>query len=181
MANTCFTDITINGNINEINSLWRHLNEALPEQSDGWIGNLIKYIGKPTEGVSCRGTVTYTSKMGNESICISQEDAWEPHLAPIVLFCEKYAPRVEILYEAEEGGCGLYLTNNNDMAGKWIVYADHGPLEDIDSPITTSELMYKLNSLFGNDDNLEKLIEKAEDEYGACIEQWDFCDICDVC
>lgn len=190
MANWCWTNIEITGAINEINALDKHIHKALYEEVEhpGWIGNMIEYIGKTTEGISCRGSVSDIYKYPQKSrkklsseMCICQEDAWEPHLAPIVLFCEKYAPNVEILYQAEEPGCGLYLTNIDDLAGRWDVYVEDGPLTDINVPITTSELKDALEECFGSGLSFDELLEKARDEFDASINQWQFCDICDVC
>ena len=127
MANWCTSSITICGNSNEIKILWNHLNKAISIErapSDfgpSWLGNLVVYLGSSWEDVDCRGTITYLEMKENNKIIIKTETAWAPLLEPFRMLIEKYAPKASMSYVGIEPNMGLYLTNDSNLAGKYII------------------------------------------------------------
>lgn len=131
MPNWCATYITIqNENEEELKRLEEELTNALKgndsDFGDNWLGNLLLYLGYSldevsTGPISCRGSIDYIERFDDE-LLIDMQSAWTPHLLPIKLFTEKYAPESEILYTAEEPGFELYLTNDPEKENRISVF-----------------------------------------------------------
>lgn len=133
MANWCATTIVVeNRDIETIRNLKKEFEKAFEcnEIKNGfgkmWLGNILSYLGYNENevlhgNISCRGEVSYM-ELCNNTLMICTETAWIPMLKVIVMMVEKYAPDSSITYSAIEEGCGIYSTNDPDVAE--TVYVD---------------------------------------------------------
>lgn len=129
MANNCFTDYVIEGDQQELQSLYEALQridtKAELKTTSGfgsrWLGNLVTEIGGDWNNVYCRGTVDWYELEDNQ-LQILTDTAWVPMNEVFDFIVEKF-PGLEYYYQAEEPGCELFWTN--DTAGihfsKYIV------------------------------------------------------------
>lgn len=135
MPNWCSTNITINcKNAEEARMLYKKIEEGTSVEyckSDFgrfWLGNLVGNLGIDSMkdgkdfSVRCRGTITcFDCYEDEEDVFIMTETAWCPMLQMWEMICDKYLSEYKIWYEAEEGGCGLFFTNNPQLVGKYLI------------------------------------------------------------
>ena len=122
MANWCYSSYCIEGDNEEVRSLYRRMKrlqdrrKSLVENDFGktWLGNLVTDLGSDWKEVYCRGT---WSDLGYEKgiLRFNTETAYSPMNAVMKLAKSKY-PSLRIYYSAEEDGWGMYVTN--DAEGK---------------------------------------------------------------
>ena len=128
MSNSCFSRVIIVGPEEEITLLDNKIDEIPRGEHDKyglWLGSILKYLGDWKEEdenapCSCRGTLNYKEAY-KDTLTLDIESAWSPHLGAISRLVDRYAPGAEILYEAEEPGMRLYLSNDPDTVGKFYV------------------------------------------------------------
>ena len=127
MANICSTDITLRGPKEELDRIYSAL-EAVMKSDDHWSARLLiesglyKTIDEMSEDhLYVRGSISNLDYTDDNTISVSQEDNWSPQLDGIKLVCEALAPNVEIVYKAEEPGCGFAKTNSDDIVGDYFV------------------------------------------------------------
>lgn len=90
----------------------------------GWIGNLMKFIGKEPDLGNCRGWISYIQEEPDANmLVIDMESAWAPKVWPIKRFAEYFVPDAVVLYTAVEPGCELYMTNDESFMGSYFVDA----------------------------------------------------------
>ena len=136
MPNWCWTDCTIVCKSNkDRNIILDELDKV--KQDEGiengfgnlWLGNLLYHIGYPKEDIcngdvcECRGEIEYFDESKDKEVQLGIESAWEPMLKVIRLFANKYISGYKIRYVSEESGCGMYITNQRDVRGKYEVNA----------------------------------------------------------
>ena len=149
MPNWCWTRITINHEsekeIEKLNKLideWTSKDYMDNGFGHEWLGNIVLGSGVGTVDTNaetdlwCRGSITYREVNGNQ-LLIDTETAWSPILKMWVKLLEKYLPDAELIYTAEECGCGLYSTNDPSM--KDCYYIDCWDIPDIESDYEASE------------------------------------------
>ncbi len=184
MPNWCYSSVNIRGPKDEIGKFDKQVKEACSSNplkadfGDWWLGNLLLHLGYKDDDVvqgdiRCRGSiidydVSYEENYGD--ILLSVESAWGPHLGPIVLMRDKYAPNCEILYVAEELGCGLFWSNDPEYYGKWYVdvwdyeIEDLVPLHDC-VPISDESLVRTLEGILGHSGSISELIQEIRVKY----------------
>lgn len=190
MPNWCFTKITINHwNYNELERFDKLLDEWMSKNymDNGfgleWLGNIVgnSGIGTITEDgkatYKCRGSLTY-KELNDNYLLIETETAWCPMLKMWIALVEKYLPDADIIYSAEECGCGLYSTNDLNIADCYII--DSWDIDEVESDWEVSEqtlretLQKLLNSKKRKIENLLKEFEDSEYSDGMSINKWDF-------
>lgn len=190
MPNWCFTKITINHwdqrGLERLDALldeWT--SKDYKENGFGleWLGNIVGNSGIGTiteEGkatYSCRGRMTYKDLADNQ-LLIDTETAWSPMLKMWIALVERYLPDAEIIYTADECGCGLYCTNDPTLENCYII--DSWDIDEVESDWEASEktviktLQKLLNSKKRKIDALLKEFEDSEYSDGMSINKWDF-------
>lgn len=190
MPNWCSTRIIIKCNDEEkMKNFEEKLRELIShnymENGFGltWLGNLVGNSGigtvdenKETD-LRCRGSITYMEKFGEE-LFIDTETAWAPMLKVFVKLLEKYLPEAELIYEAEEPGCGVYYTNDPDLVGKYSLGA-YG-CDDVNSAIdyNEEEVVNELKKIVKTEsDNLDEVLKalwKSEFATDVWFYQWEY-------
>lgn len=135
MPNWCYTNITINcKNAKEAKMLHNKIEEWTTSDycKNGfgrfWLGNIVGNSGIDSMkdgkdfSVRCRGTLEYLDyKEGENTVSAVTETAWCPMLKMWEKICEKHLTEHEIIYTAEEPGCGLFYTNDPVLSGVYII------------------------------------------------------------
>ena len=120
MANWCYTSYVIDGKRKEVQSLFSKMNnlenrkKSLEDNSFGktWLGNLVVKLGAKWQEVHCRGA--WSDLDWNGSILrFNTETAWGPMYEVFKLIKSIY-PSLEIFYQAEEDGMGVFITNDSE-------------------------------------------------------------------
>ncbi len=193
MPNWCYTRITINHeNETELKNLYKLIEEWTSKNymengfGHNWLGNIVLGSGVGTvdtgndTDLRCRGNIDY-SDLNDNQLIIHTETAWNPMLKMWIKVLEKYLPDAELLYEAEECGCGLYSTNDPYMKGCY--YIDSWDIEDIESDMEASEetvreiLQNLLDTMETDIDKLLRMFEESEHSENMSIHKWDFDEI----
>lgn len=141
MPDWCFTHLVIqHENENVIEKLEKLINEWTSKDyienrfGKDWLGNIVGNSGIGMVGceknynkkldadkyVFCRGRIYDMDRCGNE-LSINEESAWSPALGLWLRVIDKYAKGAKLIYTAEEGGCGVYITNDEDYLNKYYV------------------------------------------------------------
>lgn len=193
MPNWCLTRITINHESEEkLKELEKLINEWTSKDymKNGfgleWLGNIVGNSGVGTvdenqeTDLRCRGRLTYMEYFDGQ-LTIDTVTAWSPMLKMWKKVLDKYLPDAELIYLAEEGGNGLYSTNDPCMKDCYII--DSWEIEEIDSDWEATEDQVKkvLQKLLETDEtDVEKLIDMFEDSEHSdnmSIHKWDFDEI----
>lgn len=193
MPNWCYTKITINHDdelrLKELENLiekWTSHNYKENGFGLNWLGNIVGNSGigtvdkNPETDLRCRGSLIYMENMGDQLV-IDTETAWSPMLKMWTKLLEKYLPDAELIYEAEECGCGLHSTNNPCMKDCYII--DSWDIDDIETDWEASEetVIKTLQKLLNTDEtDIDKLIdmfEESEHSDNMSIHKWDFDEI----
>lgn len=194
MPNWCNTTITINNkNEKELKDFESKIKEwtshDYKENGFGlkWLGNIVGNSGIGTidenqdTDLSCRGWLTDIDNLGSQ-LLISTETAWVPMLQMWVKLLEKYMPEAELIYQAEEPGLQMYVTNDSSLESTYVldIFDPVDKLEEIESnwEIDGNSLKEILQDLLETkEDNLDKLISLfKESDYGehANISEWEY-------
>lgn len=209
MSNWCLTKIDINTDSDETaQAIHDKLEQWLkaPEDEfinggDGWLGCLAvnsgviaSYddIGKSL--ILCRGEVECLT-LDSEGVHMLTSTEWEPMMEVIYRAIEKNFDLngIEIIYSAEEPENGLYVTNDEDVAGTYHV----GICSDAGKQVmdafgaeeeyvecyncynySEKELIARLKKAFGigDDENptIEDLLDVAAGHPGIRIDMWEY-------
>ena len=194
MPNWCSTSIYIKHNdTKKLEELYNNINQwmrknAMENGFTNWLGNIVlnAKIGtvdtdKKTD-LKCRGGIVFLdfSDMKNE-INIDTETAWVPMLKIWQKLIDKYLPDADIIFEATEPGCGIFVTNDADLQDKWLVdgwdfYEDW--IEECYESIPKDALITKLKKGLKTDcddiDTLLKMFNESEASEHASINEWDY-------
>lgn len=121
MPNWCSTDYRIKGSMKSIDRITQMLNKSW-KNDNGWLGSLVLQVTKEKEcKVYSRGWMRDKPNRENKnSVFISCDTAWG-ELEEWRQFVERTFDDVSIEYLAIEPGCGVYLTNMDEYADKYIV------------------------------------------------------------
>lgn len=197
MPNWCSTEIIIYcDNNEEIENLYNKIKEWTSKDYEpngfglNWLGNIVgnSEIGTIDTGtetdLSCRGYLAYLDYSSGE-LRISTDTAWRPMLGMWDKLADKYLTNPHIIYEAEEAGCELFHTNNDDLAGTYWSYNDG--LEDFpdEYSISPSELKTALQKLLeSNENDLDKLLNlfhESDFSDDIFIQKWEYVPLSEYC
>lgn len=206
MPNWCFTNIAINADSEEaaktiydkLENEWLKAPEGEPVSGFGndWLGCLAvnsgvidSYDNVDESPIACRGEVEDVTLDG-ESVYMITSTAWGPMIEPIYRAIEKNfgLDGIDIVYSAEEPGCGLYITNNEDVADTYYVEIDDEAGEQVLDAFGVEDyecdnysegyLAEKLKKAFGigDDENptIEDLLDTAAEHPGIYIHLWEY-------
>ena len=121
MANWCSTNYIIDGDKNELKSLYELIKPLYDDRKcETWLGDVVSALGKNPEKVSCRGSIEYLDFDG-EKITMDTESAWVRCNEVEDLIRERF-PHIRIFFYSEELGCEVCETN--DQNG---IYFDYDP------------------------------------------------------
>lgn len=175
MPNWCYTNITISHETEtEIEKLGKLIDEWTSKDymengfGHDWLGNVVLGSGVGTvdtdakTDLRCRGSITYREVNGNQ-ITMSTETAWAPMLKMWLKIIDKYLPGAELIYSAEEFGCGICTTNDPDLVGKYVIdyWGDKNIESDWEAKEETAVELLQI-ILDTTETNIEKLIAMAE-------------------
>ena len=186
MPNWCYTNITINGNENDLKVFNKLLDQWTSRDymkngfGHNWLGNIVLGSGigtvdiNPETDIRCRGVITQ-KQLCDDMLDIQTETAWGPMLDMWVKLVEKFIPDADITYAAEEGGCGIFCTNDPDLVGKYVVDSWTGNIES-DWEMEEKALIEILQKLMNtNETDIDKLNSLLyEREYDISINKWEY-------
>ena len=124
MPNWCSTSYVIDGKRKEVQSLFSKMNnlenrkKPLVGNTFGktWLGCLVTRLGGDWQKVYCRGS--WSDLDWNGAILrFNTETAWGP-MTEVFKFIKKQYPSLEIYWQAEEDGNGVYCSN--DVEGRYF-------------------------------------------------------------
>ena len=124
MPNWCSTSYVIDGKRKEVQSLFSKMNnlenrkKPLVDNTFGktWLGCLVTKLGGDWQKVYCRGS--WSDLDWNGAILrFNTETAWGP-MDEVFKFIKKQYPSLEIYWQAEEDGNGVYCSN--DVKGRYF-------------------------------------------------------------
>lgn len=190
MPNWCYTKITINHEderkLKELeNKIDEFTSHDYMENGFGlkWLGNIVGNSGigtvdeNPETDLRCRGSITYIENYGDQLV-IDTETAWTPMLEMWVKLLEKYLPDAELIYSAEECGCGIWSTNDPCMKGCYVI--DALDMENVESDWEAPEgaVVKLLQELLQTEnENIDELLEAFEEsDFSYClgIHKWNY-------
>jgi hypothetical protein len=188
MPNWCFSEISITGDKKELSILKDNLEKAKIHKGtensfgEGWLGNIVEYLGYDYNSIPCRGSITDYNYLDNE-IILTTETAWGPIMKPILMLVDKFAPNSQTLYFSEEPGCCIFCTNDPDIVGKYRldVWDDRIDIDDwVYEPQSQDDLKDWLEELLHKKDGFNRLLKEASKEYDFSINKYEYCDINDL-
>ena len=188
MPNWCYTNITISHEnpqkikkFNDLLDKWTSKNYMENGFGLEWLGNVVGNSGIDTADekhdfkVRCRGRIIYKA-FDDKVITIDTETAWVPMLQMWIKVLERYLPDAELIYTAEEPGCGIYYTN--DPTVKDSYYIDSWSQEVCTNPEGhESEAINVLQKLLKTDEcNIKRLTEMLNKSNvdDVIINQWEY-------
>jgi hypothetical protein len=186
MPNWCLTNITINGNENDLKVFdklldqWTSRNYIKNGFGHSWLGNIVLGSGigtvdtNPETDIRCRGSITQ-KQLCDDMLDIQMETAWVPMLDMWVKLVEKFIPEADITYTAEEHGCGIFCTNDPDLVDKYVVDSWDDDIES-DWEMEEKTLIEILQKLMNtNETDIYKLSSLLyEGEYDISINKWEY-------
>lgn len=201
MPNWCFTNITMAGQREKVQFLYDKIEEwtskdyAQNEFGNSWLGNIALGSGIATEedidkrdAPRCRGAIINLeielNNIQDAYLTVQTETAWNPMMKMWSMINEQYDLNLNIVYSAEEPGCELYLTNDPDIAGTYII--DAYDMDEIQTEYCIEEkyVVRELQELFSTTEiDIEKLINMFdESEYSErmSIGKYSFVEIEDL-
>ena len=188
MPNWCYTRIRVEDekkNLENFKSLvekWTSHNFGKNDFGLNWLGNIVgnSKIGTiDTEDESflaCRGRLLEIEVHDGEMI-IDTETAWGPMLKMWAILFEKYLPDAIFYYAAEEGGTGLYITDDPLMENKYVIYSDGEDEIEYDSEATEETVVNILKECLKvkKEISLNNLLTiLSEGDFPISINKWDF-------
>lgn len=195
MPNWCSTSIYIKHNdTKKLEELYNNINQwmrkdAMENGFTNWLGNIVlnAKIGtvdtdKKTD-LKCRGGIVFLDFDDfNDAIIIDTETAWVPMLKIWQKLIDKYLPDADIIFEATEPGCGIFVTNDADLQGKWLVdcwgfyedWIEEGFYESIPKDVLINCLKKGLKTDCDDIDTLIPMFNKSEASEHASINEWDY-------
>lgn len=194
MPNWCYNYITIN---NEDKKELEKLNNLIEEWTSkdhvengfglNWLGNIVGNSGIDTwdeekhnfsSGTRCRGTLVEYN-LDEEELLITTETAWCPMIQMWIKILEKYSPTSSLVFDAEEPGNEIYVTNDDYYRGLYYIDScrddydfDREANEDI-----VRELIQKLCNTEETDIEVLMEIFKQSEQEDIWIHEWDMVEL----
>ena len=193
MPNWCSTKIKFTGSESEIERFRKLLDEWLSKSycQNGfdyadrycWLGNIVGNSGIDNRdngdfNVFCRGSIADMDWSDGELI-IWEESAWAPAIRLWEMVIEKYNLDVQMLFYADECGCGIHDTNDEDYKDFYTVDCCNNGLLKEGLPeyddFKQDALVPLLQKIVkSTETSIEKLIELVEDTFEEVwIRKWD--------
>ena len=176
MANTCFTQYVVEGDISELKDLYakmKSLEEGkAPLVDEGadktWLANLVNLLGGDWNNFECRGDF-YDVSLNEEKgeLRYSVDSSWL-ELADVREFIGECYPSLTIYFRAEESGCGIYETN--DIESKYFerhkLSYNNIDFERVENYFFTfQEVLDEASRLFDEKVSLRDEMQRLFDEY----------------
>ena len=190
MPNWCSTDITINcNNKKEAISLYNKINEWTStnyhENGFGldWLGNIVGNSGidqmnDEDFSIRCRGRLTYLELYEDDNaVFVATETAWSPMLQMWRMICNKYLTEYELIYTAEECGCGVYFTNDPVLFGKYLIDSAN---DDFSNKYLSGETYDREASEAYLKTALQKCLNTSENDINVLLDMFNESDYEDV-
>lgn len=136
MPNWCYTTYVVEGDAEELRKLYDIFLEVEKENtpSDMWLGYVVRKFGEdPNKMYYCRGRIIEFDFYGDGSLRYIVESAWV-EMEDVRRLIVRKLPSLDIYYQAEEGGCEYYATNDKDGAyfpERYVVHPLNGEDERI--------------------------------------------------
>lgn len=202
MSNSCYSRLTFKHKTEqeakrmfELLGVWQK-KAVQGDYVDDWLGNIClnSGIGFYTNGfmkdergedLFCRGTVCDCEREG-VFVYISQDTAWTPAMRMWRLLCEKHNFDCEIEFYAEEGGNGIFVTNDPDLEGDYNIDVFNDPpewfaeAESVWDSCLESTIEFLQKALKTDESDIKKLMEmqfKSDDCDWFVVHEWEHSDI----
>lgn len=187
MSNHCYTNITINHeDTNRLKTLYNLIEEWTSKnyRENGfglsWLGNVVGNSGIDSSdenkdfSVRCRGSIIYMDFNGDQ-IIIDTETAWVPMMKMWIKVLEKYLPDAELIYSAEEPGCGIFWTNDPCIIGKYLIDSWNNDIEP-NWEASKEFVISELQKLFKTDEtNVKILIDMLNNsDVDVAVHKWKY-------
>lgn len=178
MANWCYTSYVIDGKRKEVQSLFSKMNNLENRKrplvgndfGKTWLGCLVTKLGGDWQKVYCRGS--WSDLDWNGAILrFNTETAWGP-MDEVFRFIKKQYPSLEIYWQAEEDGNGVFITN--DTEGRY--FRDRYRIEyDLDYEyFTTFEgVCTYVSGIIGKEVKTREALEEAISDWNGNTEDDD--------
>lgn len=190
MPNWCLTNISINcDNDKALKELYGKIEQWTSKNymdngfGCNWLGNVVlgAKIGTVDTDIKtdvrCRGDIGYLDCNDNQ-IVIQTDTAWEPMLKVWLKVIEKYLPEAELIYDAYETGCELYVTNDPCLIGKYNIDPfDCNKLEyvyDASEDVVVEVLQELLHTDEINIEILLKMFEDSDYADDVSLHKWEY-------
>lgn len=176
MGNICFTQYVVEGEMAELKELYAKMialeNGAAPvvnqEAERTWMGNLVNLLGGDWNNYDCRGDF-YNVQLDEEKgvLRYTIESKWL-ELVDLREFIGGRYPSFNIYFRAEEGGCGIYETN--DIESKYFerhkLSYNNIDFERVDNYFFTfQEVLDEASRLFDEKISSREEMQRLFDEY----------------
>lgn len=131
MANICINTITI---LNDDFEALSQFDAKIEEWSKGnkCLGEILKKADIEAEGINLK-TDFVSHECNDGSLTIHTESAWNPSVQAWLLLAEKHLKGFSednLFFRSSECGFGIYLTNDPDFIGKYIIDSENGYIAD---------------------------------------------------
>lgn len=121
MANWCSTNYIIDGDKNELKSLYELIKPLYDKHTyELWLGDVVSALGKDPDEVYCRGSIEYLDFDGDK-ITMDTESAWARCDEVDDVIKERF-PHLRMFFYSEELGCSICETNDREG-----IYFDYDP------------------------------------------------------
>lgn len=187
MPNWCANSLEIVGDKDEIKKFaslieeWTSKNYIENGFGPKWLENIVGNSGlaDPCDGsYACRGELYEADvfERGDKAeLTLYYDTAWCPATRFVQDLCEKHLPSgYEILYTAEEGGCGIYVTNRDDLMDTYCLDS-YGDIEgDFSISAEALKTLIKEQLKYKRNFSLASLIKRAQKKLEVCINKWEY-------
>lgn len=186
MPNWAYTKYVATGNPEEVEKLYKVMNELESMEDPGlvdngfgssWMGNLVTKLGGDVENIHCRGSWS-DLQFSNGKLQFETSSAWR-EMEEVRRFIEEKFPGTKLYYQSEESGNSVYLTN--DETGQFFPARFYLMLEDgheeyydtLESLIRDVEEITGFEDLDSFESCEDAIISYAEDnEVYYCMEEF---------
>lgn len=191
MANWCYTNIQIyTENKEAMEKFYQKLQDwtSVNFMDNGfglkWLGNIVGNSGiaeideTGKSSISCRGSIIDMFLLySHKELQICTETAWAPMLKMWLRLMEEYLPAdAKIIYSADEPGCEICATNDNDLEGRYIIDS-WDELEGYEaSAVSKKELMKILQEILSSKEtdifHLLTMLDESDYSDYISVRQW---------
>lgn len=197
MPNWCNNNIVITHNDKDkIKALfdkiqqWTSKNYEDNDFGTTWLGNVVYGSEIDSDNLEYRGLITSLDfvdlKDKGGEINMFADTAWCPMIKMWQRVVDKYCSGADITFSAEEPGCGVYVTNDYDYDGMYVIdiYGDipDGFENGWESMWEASEetvIDFCQKALKTDETDIEKLLESVSELDWVSINKWEHCEIKD--
>ena len=175
MPNWCNTSYVIEGDVEEVKSLYETMKELQERKTPlvkndfgkTWLGCLVNALGGDWNDIYCRGDWN-DLEMIEDTLRFSTQTAWGTCNEAFDFIREKF-PSLSYLYQSEESGMGEYWTN--DVEGKYFtdkyIVNLYTPDEEYEE-----ERFTDLSGAFEYLEEISGQPIKSKQDVNAFVEQW---------